>query len=994
MLEVTLLGQFDVLHDGEHLNIPTRNAQSLLAYLILNSGKAYRREKLAGLLWPNSSEENARSNLRHELWRLRKALEPDGESYIVADDLTIAFNSESEFSLDVHRLESISVDSSTIEDLISAISAYQGELLPGFYDEWVFIERDRLEAIFEAKNARLLEMLQAEGRWSDVLEWGNRWIALVQWPEPAYRAMMSAYANIGDISRAVATYERFSLGLQREMGMKPSEQTQALYKRLKSGWKSDLRTPVNSRTVEGSLTSKDETIPTSPMPVARPYNLPIPLTSFIGREKEIRHVERMVSGMRLITITGPGGVGKTRLAIQVANTTASMFNDGAWWVDLESLYESAKSQKIAKQRMQASVQTDHAPITQTGHPELTGVDLVAQAVSKALRIPESSNLTIYKGVIEYLKDKNLLLVLDNCEHLIEACAILAEQVLRDSPEVKILATSRESLGVPGEKSWSLPSLSLPERVPSIDVIEIFKSEAVNLFIERACDILPGYEPDDTEVRTIGQICRQLDGIPLAIELAAARMNLLSAQEITARLDRRFSLLTGGRRTVLPRHQTLRAAIGWSYELLEKDEQILFRRLSIFTDSFTLEAAEIVCATQEIPTDEVLTLLGRLVDKSLLNVEPSRFTPELETRYRFMDTIRSFGRLKLDEAEETSWMRDQRSSYYLQLVEAAEPELRGSKQLIWLTRLKEEHNNLRSVMQWSLDTNDSEGALRLVGSLWRYWWMQSDHNEGREWLGKALSMGGLQPPGLRAKALNGAGILARGQGDFDNASTYLEECVEIQSGLKDNNGIANVLNSLGILAHLQGNNTKAIDHYQESLNIRREIGDKRGIAASLHNLSMMNLENGEFVQAEELVNESLALFQEVNDLRNIAANHQLLGYIMYELGNIEQSEEFFRKSLLTMKDLGQRNDIIECLEGLAGVAAHLNQSQRAARLLGAAQSQRNIINIPVARYNEARYQQIVEKVRNQLDHQTLENYLTEGRSMSLEEATDFALKRND
>jgi tetratricopeptide (TPR) repeat protein len=356
----------------------------------------------------------------------------------------------------------------------------------------------------------------------------------------------------------------------------------------------------------------------------------------------------------------------------------------------------------------------------------------------------------------------------------------------------------------------------------------------------------------------------------------------------------------------------------------------------------------------------------------------------------MDTIRSFGRLKLDEAEETHWLNEQRTRYYVRLVETAEPELRGSKQLIWLARLKAEHNNLRSVLESSIDTHSPEDALRLVGALWRYWWMQSDHNEGREWLAKALAMAGPQLPTLRAKALNGAGILARGQGDFDNASAYLNESLDVQRSLQDKYGIANVLNSLGILAHLQGDNTKAISYYQESLEYRREIDDSRGIAASLHNLSMINQEKGEYSQAEELLNESLALFEKVNDLRNIAANQLSLGYILYSLENTEQSEEYFRKSLNTLRDLGQRNDIIECLEGFAGVASLRKQPGRAARLLAASQAQRDLIGIPVARYNRDRFQHIVDSVTKQLDPLSLQLYYTQGKLMSLEEAADYAL----
>ena len=975
MLEVRLFGQFEVQRDGKRIAIPTRNAQALFAYLILNTGKALRREKLAGLLWPDSNEENARSNLRHELWRLRKALETEGTLYLLADDLTIAFNPRGEYFLDVHRLESTPLESSTADDLIQSLGTYLGELLPGFYEEWVFVERNRLQALFEAKVARLLDLLQSEGRWPEVIDWGMRWIAMGQWPEPAYRALMVAYANTGDMSKAMATYEHFAKTLQKEAGIKPSEQTLALYKRLKAGWKPDTLAQPVIPMIQPPISTAGEIASIVITPEPQRSNLPKPLTSFIGREREIQEVERLVSRARLVTIVGPGGVGKTRLAIQVAGALIPQFRDGAWWVELASLFKPTPSPKQDARPEQA---------------ELTAIDPVVQAVAKALRVIESPGKPLLEGVLDHLCDKQLLLVLDNCEHLIEACAILAERLLGECPEITILATSRETLEVPGEKVWHLLSLSLPDQERKLNIENLYQSEAASLFIERAGDILPGYQPDEIDAPTIAQLCLRLDGIPLAIELAAARMNLLSVQEIAARLDRRFSLLTDGSRTVLPRHQTLSAAIEWSHDLLNELERVLFRRLTIFADNFTLEAAEVICTGGTIHHDDVLTLIGHLVDKSLLTVIPIPHGAQLATRFRFLDTICSFGRLKLDESGETELMHNRHAKYYVSLAEMGEKELRGSNQLIWLNRLKEDQNNLRAAMQWSLDTYNTEMSLRLAGSLWRYWWMQSQHSEGREWLGKALSMDSPQSPPLRAKALNGAGILARGQSDYYQASVFLNECLEIQRSLQDKNGVANALNSLGILAHLQEEYDRAIAHYQESLNYRREIGDTRGIAALLHNLSMIHQEKGEFVQAEELLKESLALFLRINDARSIAATQLGLGYLMYELGDVERAEDYFQKSMVTLKDLGGRNEIIECLEGFAGIAALLKLPRRGARLLAAAQALRAVIGIPVNRYHQVRYQYIVESVTNQLDAQALECYSAEGRVMSWDEAIDYAL----
>jgi predicted ATPase/DNA-binding SARP family transcriptional activator len=970
MLEVRFFGQFEILRDGKPLTIPTRNAQSLFAYLVLNAGKAQRRERLAGLLWPDSSEDNARSNLRHELWRLRKALESEGETYFQVDDLTITFNPHCDCLLDLDKLERVPLESSA-DELIEALCAYQGELLPGFYDEWVLAERSRFQARFESLIARLIDILQAEGRWPEILDWAMRWTTLAEWSEPAYRAMMSAYANRGDLAKAATTYESFSQGLQNDLGIKPSPQTQELYQRIKAGWKADA--PAKAL-VRQSTFPATRASPASVIQRIKHSNLPRPLTSFIGREKEIHQVRDLVSRYRLVTITGTGGVGKTRLAIQTASELPTQFKDGIWWVELASLFKTNPSR----------IEKDPG--------DLAGMDLVAQAVAKSLRIPESTDIPLLERVIEHLYDLQALLILDNCEHLIAACAGFIERLLGECLELTILTTSREALGVPGEKAWYLPSLSLPENMPSLGLDQVLESEAVSLFVERSAEVLPSFQPGEKDALTITQICRRLDGIPLAIELAAARMNLLSANEISSRLDQRFSLLTSGRRTVLPRHQTLRAAIEWGYDLLSEKEKVFFRRLSVFAGSFTLEAAEAVSTGEDIDCEDVVTLLGKLLDKSLLNVELAPQDPDFSTRYRLLDTIRSYGRLKLVEAQETRRMQDKYAAFYVRFVEAAEHGLLGPQQLPWLTRLKEEQNNLQAVLQWSIDSQDAEKALKLVGSLWRYWWMHSHHSEGREWLGLALSIPVPQPPDLRAKALNGAGILARGQGDFEKASIFLTECLDIQRGLGDKRGIANALNSLGILTHLQGEYSKALHHYQESLDYRREIGDTRGIALSLHNMSMIYQEKSELNKAEELLNESLSLFLEVKDTRNIAASQLYLGYVMFELGDIEQSEDLFRRSLLSLKDLGGRNDIIECLEGFAGIAAHLKQPLRAVRLLAFAQGLRNVIGIQVPRYHQLRYQHIEESIANQLDSLALEKCKTEGRQMSMDEAIEYALGR--
>jgi predicted ATPase/DNA-binding SARP family transcriptional activator len=975
MLEVKFLGQFSVTRDGSSLTIPTRNAQSLFAYLVLNSGKAYRRERLAGLLWPDSTEGNARSNLRHELWRLRKALETGGESYFLIDDLTIAFDPQSEYSLDVDMLESAVLEQGTAEDLITALSLYQGELLPGFYDEWVTLERDRLIALHETGMARLLEILQAEGRWAEVLEWGTRWIALGGWPEPAYRALMSAYANSGDVSKAVATYERFIQGLQKDLGVDPSEQTQVLYRRIKAGWGKDGKKAPPTRANLPPRSTEESYGPTLALQLARARrsNLPRPLTSFIGREKELEQVESLVAKARLVTITGSGGVGKTRLAIQAAEALIPNFKDGVWWVELAALSPTTPPQK----------RESEAGRGRKG--ELTSTDLVAQAVVKSMRIPNSPDFSPVEALVEHMHDKQLLLVLDNCEHLIDPCAALVERMLAECPDVTIFTTSREALGVPGEKARLLPSLSLPGRDLSSDYRNIFHSEAVSLFIERAADILPGYKPGEADARAIAQICQHLGGIPLAIELAAARMNLLSAQEIAARLDHRFSLLTGGHRTALPRHKTLRAAIEWSYDLLSEPEQLLFGRLSIFAGSFTLGAAEEICAVGEIHREEVFTLLGRLVDKSLLSVEPAPRDKDLATRYRFLDTIRSFGRLKLDEAEETRLMHDRHATYFVRLVETAEPELLLQNQNRWYRLIRAENDNIRAVVEWSVESDQAENALRLVAALLWYWYIFSPAREGRDLALKALGTpSALKFKHARARALNTAGYLQGILGETGSARQSLEEAMSILKTSDDETSLAWSMQFLGVVYSFESDFAYADTAFKEGMKLLKKSG-----AEYRNNFLFfwgdVDLQKGDRSRAITIYKESASIFQNIGNKSFLAYPLRRLGYLALEQNDISNAWEYFRESTELNVEVGDYPGFTACLASLSALMIHLDEPIKAARLYGLVEKRLDALQIFLLYLDQVELERIKGKLHALLDEATFTAAYNEGWEMSEEQA---------
>ncbi|HKY56193.1 MAG TPA: BTAD domain-containing putative transcriptional regulator, partial [Anaerolineales bacterium] len=824
------------------------------------------------------------------------------------------------------------------------LSEYQGELLPGFYDEWVVLEREHLNSIYEHKMARLMSLLQDEKRWLDILEWGERWIKLGQKPEPAYRALMLAHAAKGDMSKVAATYERCVKSL-RDLGIEPSAQTRALYERLRAGKETfEARTTI---TLKGKRRETPKT------------NLPVPLTSFIGREKEVEEIIKLLSKNRLVTLTGSGGVGKTRLAIQAANKLISKFKDGVWWVDLVGITDPVR---------------------------------VPQAAAQAVDVPGIPNQPLSKTLAEYFRTKKTLFILDNCEHLISACAQLADQLLGVCENLKILATSREALDILGETIWPVPSLSLPEAQEAYAIKSLNKFESIRLFSERALAVQPKFELTDQNSMAIVQTCRRLSGMPLAIELAAARVKMMSVDEIAKRLDDRFALLTAGNRTALPRHQTLRATIDWSFDLLFELERILFHRLSVFVGGFTLNAAEGIAAGEGILRSQVIDLLGNLINKSLIRVEENLGSEDVETRYGMLETIREYAREKLREAREEVILRNRHLEFFLNMVEEVGPKLEGPEQKLLLDRLELEIDNLRAAMDWALESQEIDTALRFAGAFPRFWFIRAHHNEGVERLKTILDRpNAKQPTPARLRALNAYLFMLWPAGQLAEMQPRGEEALALGIELGDRWNAGFALLWLGVSVSAQGDYSLARSYLEQSLEIWQNLQEKTYMAWTFVFRGEVAMLQEDRTSAQELYSQAVPLLTEAQDYPFLAIPLRRLGQLAMSQSDFPRAAAFIKESLQHNWAVHDFRGTGACMAAFATLSLAQGETERAVKLLAVADAILEFIRTPFLAFDQQQFEHNVRQLREQVNKSTFTKAWTEGHAMPFEQAVEFVLK---
>jgi non-specific serine/threonine protein kinase len=728
-------------------------------------------------------------------------------------------------------------------------------------------------------------------------------------------------------------------------------------------------------------------------------NLPAARSSFVGREREMAEVERGLASTRLLTLTGAGGSGKTRLALEAACDLVGAYPDGVWLVELAPLSEGA---------------------------------LVPKEVAEALGVPERPAQQLDDTLAEVLRDRELLLLVDNCEHLLEATARLVDRLLDACPQLSILATSREAIGVEGEVRWPVPPLSVPEDGLESSSEELEGYESVRLFVERARGREPSFSLSPQNKRAVTEICGRLEGIPLAIELAAARVGPLSVDQISGRLGGSLDLLTRGGRTAEPRQRTLKGALDWSHDLLLEPEKVLFRRLSVFAGGWTLTTAETVASGNGVEEGEVLDLLSGLVEKSLVLAEEHGGSG---VRYRMLEPVRQYAREKLGDAGEGEAVRRRHAEFFLALAEQSQPELRGPEDTRWLERLEREHDNMRAALSFALESEEVELASQLAGTLGTFWYMRSHSEEGRKWLEAALARDKGAPATVRIKALEALYWLALDQWDHDRAEAVAGEAMELSAEAEIEGALAASLRimSAGPL-WWRGDYERGRELLEEGLRIGREAGDEVIVAEALMQLAGTAWGMGDIERGNEIYQEGIDLCREAGYTFRLpdfllSSGYQLIlegdyergaalneeaaavsrehgykrslnfaldnqGWASLLRGDLGRAKAFYRESLAVSKELGDEACASESLDGLACVAGAEGEAGRSARLFGAAEALRGTLSEVVAFQHtpeEASWRAPSRtSARSRLGQEAWEETLAQGRAMGMKEAIEYAL----
>ncbi len=906
-LSLALFGPALVTIDGLPLESPLwAKTLALLAYLALEDDRPHRREALAGLLWPEQTDAEARASLRQALYLLRQAI---GNEFLQVTGQTARFNHTADVRLDVAEFERLIT---TCQDhphrglqacpacaarLERAAALYRGDLLAGLllkdsieFEEWLLVRREQLRRqLLEALDA-LAGFYARRGDYARTEQAARRQVELEPLHEQAHRQLLRALAWSGRPNAALAHYVSLQEMLERELGAPPEEKTSALEEQIRAG---TLLPPATRRL----------------------QNWPTPLTALLGREKEMAALADWLQAPepRLITIVGPGGVGKTRLALEAAAQEAPAFAEGACFVPLAAI---------------------SAP------------DYIVPAIASALGVSFSGPGDPLAQLIEALHTRDLVLVLDNYEHLLEGASLVTE-LLAACPGLAVLATSREPLHLRAEQLFPLEPLDLPDlkRLPgrgAARIDELSRVPAVALFDQRARAAQPHFTFDEENAGAIAEICVCLDGLPLAIELAAARVRLIPVPEILTRLSNRLALLVGGARDLPPRQRALRATLDWSYDLLEEKEKELFARLSVFAGGGTMEAVQAICLDND--ADNLPDELFSLVEKSLLQ----RQEAGSEARFVMLETVREYAREKLVASGELGEMERRHATYYQSVATLSSPDLFGPRPEPLAQRLEADLHNLRAAVQWALDREAIDVALHLTSCMWWFWHRYSGYVEGEHWLEAALRLPFASEPDSeawttlarqRVEVLTGAGVIVNIRGRYAQAISYLEEAAALARQIGETDALPRILAWLGRAADTAGDLDRALRAYQEGLALARAGGPerRRTVAFCLNAMGPIYRVLGNYSAARACQEESLVVWQEVDNQEGYICGLCNLGVLEHFCGDEARAVSTLQQSLRLAWETHSTRHVAYSLFGLAVVRQAQGESVQAARLLGTAEA---------------------------------------------------------
>ncbi len=883
-LALSLFGPFAAaVHGQPLLKIRSQKEQWLLALLALRAQAPLERSWLAATLWPEATDEAALYNLRRTLCLLRDALGPEAGRLLSPTPRTLRLDLAGA-DCDVAAFDAAARRSDEAS-LAEAAALYSGPLLLGCLEEWALPEREARERAVLGALETLADAAQRRGDWPTAAARLRRALAIDPLRETALRALLQTLAAQGCHAAATEAYRAFRRRIRDELNAELDPETVGFYRR------------IQAENRQHALAQPLASLPA----VARPTpHLPTPLTPLVGRDREVASVTASLDRSRLVTLTGPGGVGKTRLALAVAHALHEEFGDGAWFADLAPLADPT---------------------------------LLTAALVTTLGLRGSPGRNPTEALFEFLRHKRLLLILDNCEHLAAPCAHLALELLRECPSLCILATSRESLRVPGEVAWPVPSLP--------------PAEAARLFVERAAQSNPSFRSTPAGEESIAHICHRLDGIPLAIEMAAARTRAMSLPQIAARLDDAFRLLSEPGGDLLPRHQTLRATLDWSYDLLSEAEKTLLARLSVFAGGWTLEGAEAVCAdppgaaaagdcrVKPIAPESVLDLLAGLVDKSLVVYEEQ---PDGTGRYRLLETVRQYARQRLQAAGEEDAVSRRQAEHCLGAAEEAEAGLTGPQQARWLDRLEAEHENLRGALAWcrtraGLAPEADTLLMCLAGALTQFWWTRGNQREGLFFLTAALERHDRNvPEEARLRGLRGAAVLVQSLGGYAEAQRLYEEALEIARRSGDQATEADLLGCLAEAVGHLGNPEAARALLEAALLLNRKIGNRHRIASNMAFLGYLARLLGDVTAARTLLTEAVALSRELGDSLSVASHLGNLAAAIGEQGDHVQSRRLLEETLALYRSFGNKGGTAWTLSSLAHSASEQGDLTGARSLL--------------------------------------------------------------